>query len=147
MDVDLVEYPPDVLRRLLATGKDIVQPHCVKQFGGKTFDCNAWKDHGRLHMDVMRSWGDLVELDCVGGAMLLIRADLHREGLVFPPAYYGRPHPKSRRTGAGDCSWVQRRLEAIISGEIETEGLGLMASDMGVACWGMPNLEVRHKDE
>ena len=29
LDVDLVDYPPDVLRRLLATGKRIVTPHCV----------------------------------------------------------------------------------------------------------------------
>jgi hypothetical protein len=29
-------------------------------------------------------------------------------------------------------------------GEIETEGLGIMAHDMGHECWGMPNLEVKH---
>ena len=29
-------------------------------------------------------------------------------------------------------------------GEVETEGLGLMAKDMGHECWGMPNLEVVH---
>jgi hypothetical protein len=29
-------------------------------------------------------------------------------------------------------------------GEIETEGLGLMASDMGYQCWGMPNLRILH---
>ena len=32
-------------------------------------------------------------------------------------------------------------------GEIETEGLGIMAHDMGHQCWGMPNLEVRHAKE
>jgi hypothetical protein len=28
------------------------------------------------------------------------------------------------------------------AGEIETEGLGVLASDMGYECWGMPNLEI-----
>jgi len=29
-------------------------------------------------------------------------------------------------------------------GEIETEGLGIMAKDMGVECWGLPDLEIGH---
>jgi peptide chain release factor subunit 1 len=32
-------------------------------------------------------------------------------------------------------------------GELETEGLGIMAGDMGYQCWGMPNLEILHADE
>ena len=32
-------------------------------------------------------------------------------------------------------------------GELETEGLGIMAIDMGYQCWGMPNLEVLHAPE
>ncbi|MGH7965867.1 MAG: glycosyltransferase, partial [Candidatus Binatia bacterium] len=32
LDVDVVEYPPDIIERLLTTGKDIVQPNCVKEF-------------------------------------------------------------------------------------------------------------------
>jgi peptide chain release factor subunit 1 len=28
---------------------------------------------------------------------------------------------------------------------VETEGLGILAHDMGYECWGMPNLEVRHR--
>ena len=33
-----------------------------------------------------------------------------------------------------------------LAGEVETEGLGLMARDMGYECWGMPNLEIVHAD-
>lgn len=135
LDVDLVDYPPDVLRRLLATGKDVVMPHCVTQPGGPTFDTNAWSDHGRLHLDDMRDGDELVPLDSVGGTMLLVRADAHRAGLNFPAFLYGRPSSRARNpspiTGSG-------------SGEIETEGLGLMAHDMGYECWGMPNLEIVH---
>ncbi len=29
-------------------------------------------------------------------------------------------------------------------GEIETEGLAMMARDMGVQCWGVPDLEIFH---
>ena len=48
----------------------------------------------------------------------VVRADLHRQGLVFP-------------------SYSHR-------GYIETEGLAAMAHDMGVQCWGMPGLRIVH---
>ena len=60
----------------------------------------------------------VVRLDAVGGAALLVHAELHRQGLVFPS------FPFHRR--------------------IETEGLSMMALDMGVLSWGMPFLEVLH---
>jgi peptide chain release factor subunit 1 len=138
LDVDVVAYPPDLIERLLATGKDIVQPHCVLDRGGPTFDLNGWRDHGRLHLDDLRGEGELVELDAVGGTVLLVRADLHRDGLVFPAFLYGRANPHRRighRTDFG----------GEIDGEIETEGLGLMARDMGYRCWGMPRFEVIHR--
>jgi peptide chain release factor subunit 1 len=31
-----------------------------------------------------------------------------------------------------------------IVGGIETEGLAMMAKDMGVECWGLPDLEILH---
>ncbi|MFN0120822.1 MAG: hypothetical protein ACKV2V_10000 [Blastocatellia bacterium] len=145
LDVDLVDYPPDVIEKLLATGKDIVQPHCVNHETGKTFDLNAWRDNGKRHMDDLRGEGELVRLHAVGGTMLLVRADLHREGLVFPPFLYGRRHPLIR-----DNNQMVRYRElgklwrGEHTGEIETEGLGMMAHDMGYECWGMPNLEIRH---
>ncbi len=128
LDVDVVEYPRDILERLLETGKEIVVPHCVLDYGGPTHDTNAWRDRGRIHLQDLRGEAELVELDAVGGTVLLIRADLHRDGLIFPPFPYGRENPAAREG----------------RGEIETEGLGLMARDMGHRCWGMPNLEVRH---
>jgi hypothetical protein len=138
LDVDVVDYPPDVLARLLATGRDIVMPHCVVTPGGPTFDLNAWSDHGRLHLDDLRDGDELVRLDAVGGTMLLVRADAHRDGLNFPPFLYGGASPLARDptpiTGVG-------------TGEIETEGLGLMARDMGYECWGMPQLEIVHANE
>jgi hypothetical protein len=137
IDVDVIDYPADIIELLLAAGKDIVHPHCVIEPGyepKKTFDRNAWRDHGRLHMDDLRAEGDLVPLDSVGGTMLLVRADAHRDGLIFPPFPYG------------DRSALIRADNLFSSGpgEIETEGLGVLASDMGYECWGMPNLEILH---
>jgi hypothetical protein len=60
-----------------------------------------------------------VRLDAVGGAMLLVRAELHRMGLVFPPVVY--------------------------RGRIETEGLSMLAMDMGTLSYGLPMLEAIHK--
>jgi peptide chain release factor subunit 1 len=134
LDVDVIEYPHDVIERLLATGKDIVQPHCVLQYNGPSFDRNAWRDRGMRHLDDLRNEGDLVRLDSVGGAMLLVRADVHRDGVIFPAFPYGKANPRIRFNNL----WV---------GEIETEGFGIMAADAGVDCWGMPHLEIKHYPE
>ena len=128
MDADLLEYPPDIIETLLASGREIVQPHCVLEYGGRTYDENAWTEQGRHHMDAMRD-RDLVRLDAVGGTMLLVRADLHRDGLVFPPFLYGLSNDRVREG----------------RGEVETEGLGMLAHDMGVECWGLPNVEILHQ--
>ena len=133
LDVDVIEYPSDILEQLLATRKDIVQPNCVYEYGGDSYDGNAWRDHGKLHLHDLRSEGDVVALDSVGGTMLLVRADIHRDGLIFPAFRYGLANPKTRT----DNYWL---------GEIETEGFGIMAADMELQCWGMPNLEIKHFD-
>ena len=135
LDVDVTEYPADVLTQLLAAERDIVTPHAVTEPGGQTFDWNAWRDGGRVRMDQLRGGPDLVRLDAVGGTMLLVRADLHREGLVFPTYLYGRRSRFARDPSPFGGDDV---------GEIETEGLAMMAKDMGVECWGMPNLEIVH---
>lgn len=132
LDVDVLAYPSNLIERLLETGKDIVQPHCVLEPGGPTFDQNGWREKGRLHLDDLRTAGPLVELDAVGGTVLLVRADLHRDGLIFPPFPYGAANPR-----------IRDRQPA---GELETEGLGIMAHDMGYQCWGMPHLEVLHRN-
>ena len=62
--------------------------------------------------------------------MLLVRADVHRSGLIFPPYLYGRESRFARNPSPFARHGV---------GEVETEGLGMMAKDMGVECWGFPN--------
>ena len=139
LDVDVIATPPDLIETLIATGRDIVHPHCVLTPGGPSFDRNAWREHGAVLMENLRGQGPLVRLDSVGGTVLMVRADLHRDGLIFPPFLYGPTHRLARRPGP----WAALGQ----SGEIETEGLGLMAADMGHQCWGMPDLEVLHAPE
>jgi peptide chain release factor subunit 1 len=115
LDADVVEYPEDLIEQLLATGMDIVQPHCVLDYGGKTFDQNGWRDGGRLHLDDLRGEGDLVELDAVGGTVLLVRADAHRNGLIFPPFLYGQANPRVR---TGRRPEIEGEIDGEINGEI-----------------------------
>ncbi|MFF3055982.1 glycosyltransferase [Streptomyces sp. NPDC057909] len=140
LDVDVTGYPADLVQRLLGARKDIVVPHCATAPGGPTYDLNTFalqpragtlnwsqwlrdgilqppKGFGRRYLDELRGQG-LVRVDSVGGTALLVRADLHRDGLIFP-------------------SFPYQHL-------IETEGLAAMARDMGTACWALPDLEVVH---
>jgi peptide chain release factor subunit 1 len=137
LDVDVVEYPSDILEQLLSFDKDILHPNCVIDYGGESFDRNAWSAGGQKHLSDMRDQ-TIVRLEAVGGTMLLVRADRHRDGLVFPSFFYGA---RSR--------WVRdpHPLRGHHVGEIETEGLALMAKDMGIECWGLPRLEIRHCPE
>jgi len=134
LDADVVAYPADIIEQLLAVGRDIVQPNCVTVPGGASFDLNAWSDGGTTHLSDLRG-KKLVRLTSVGGTMLLVKADLHRDGLVFPPFFYG-----------GRSPWVRdpHPLRGAAVGEIETEGFAIMAKDTGVECWGLPDLEIIH---
>ncbi len=136
IDVDVVEYPPDTIHRLLAYRRDILHPHCVIAPGGATYDLNAWAGGGKQTMHEMRGQAAPVRLQSVGGTMLLVKADLHRDGLVFPPFRYGVASPIARNPHP---VWGM--------GEIETEGFALMAHDMGTQCWGLPDFEILHADE
>lgn len=87
------------------------------------FFCISYGDPGsppqRKHFDELRALEtNLVELDGVGSACLLIHADLHREGLNFPPYVFKH--------------------------QIESEGLGRMAKAMGYQPYGTTNIEVIH---
>ena len=138
-DVDVQWWPPNALRCLLAEERDIIVPHCVFPDGG-TFDKNTFRikpgfgdadfaphivdglvqppaGFGRLYLGELGA-ERCAELDAVGGTMLLVRADLHRQGLEFPEQPYRH--------------------------YIETEGLSMMARDMGHRSYGLPGLEIVH---
>jgi glycosyltransferase involved in cell wall biosynthesis len=135
LDGDVVDFPSDVIAQLLAVGEDVVHPNCFDSKGA-LFDLNAWTDQGLFHLDDYAGTG-LVELHAVGGTMLLVNADRHRDGLIWPAYRHGIFNSRVRT----DPSLVGRDE----LGEIETEGLAIMANDMGIACWGLPDLHIRHE--
>jgi len=65
------------------------------------------------------------------------RADRHRDGLIWPAFLYGNDNPRKRRD--------PEALGRSEIGEIETEGLSMMAFDMGIACIGVPGIQVVHE--
>ena len=55
----------------------------------------------------------VISLDGVGGTALMVKAEVHRDGAMFPPfAFYHL---------------------------METEGFAKMARRLGWSCWGLPN--------
>jgi hypothetical protein len=140
IDADIVRFPDDILATLLSTGARIVHPNAVRISGGPSMDLNAWTierqlspaamahwirdgllqppmSFGRLYLSDLR-YRDVVPLHSVGGTMLLVDANLHRAGLLFPENPY-------------------RYL-------IETEAFGAAACDLGIVPAGLPNVEVVH---
>lgn len=140
IDVDVMSFPENIIEIFLETGKEIIVPHCVTEPGGSTFDLNTFmlkeegekiydehdvydgilqppRGKGRHYLEDLREH-TIVQVDSVGGTMLMIKAKLHREGLVFPAFSYKR--------------------------YIETEGLAMMAKDMGYSCGALPNVEIIH---
>ncbi|KAL8897377.1 MAG: hypothetical protein Q9207_007243 [Kuettlingeria erythrocarpa] len=68
-----------------------------------------------------RDQKSIIPLDGVGGTALLVKAEVHRDGAMFPPfAFYHL---------------------------IETEGFAKMARRLGWSCWGLPNYFVYHYNE
>lgn len=62
-----------------------------------------------------------MQLDGVGGTALLVKAEVHRDGAMFPPfPFYNL---------------------------IETEGFAKMASRLGYKSWGLPNYLIYHYNE
>jgi hypothetical protein len=142
IDVDVNNYPPDILRQLLASNEKIVVPHCVRDDGShKTFDLNNfstvydWRDTyyfkhvidglyqpptdsiRRIHLQDVR-YLERINLNGVGGTMLLVHASVHRAGVRFPQLPY--------------------------KDLIETEAFGQFARDHGVIPIGLPNLLITH---
>ncbi|KAI9020940.1 N-glycosyl-transferase [Phycomyces nitens] len=78
--------------------------------------------HRKLMID-MKGAGDTnifhtVPLDGVGGTCTLVKAEVHRNGAVFPPFSFKH--------------------------QVETEGLAKMAKALGYEVWGLPNYLVYH---
>jgi len=144
IDVDVCDYPADILHSLLQAEAKIVTPDCTKSPGGPSYDKNAFLDTGstkngyyyrhaigglfqppasyswRRHLHDLR-YLTRVPLTGVGGTMLLVHASVHRAGITFPDTPY--------------------------DDLLETEAFAKWAADMGVVPVGLPQVEIRHVDE
>ncbi|KAL3663910.1 hypothetical protein V7S43_010799 [Phytophthora oleae] len=149
LDADIVDVPPHLPLKMIQSGLDIVTPICMRKFNHETnegydYDLNAWVGHRKVRLstsedfvpgplssrnmhDLQGEGQDVVPLDSVGGTMIYIRADIHRQGVVFPHHYI---------IGS---EWGREGYDGI-----ETEGLCYSAHFLGYKCWGMPNELIYH---
>jgi mannan polymerase complexes MNN9 subunit len=72
----------------------------------------------RRFLNDVKTDGDIVPVDGVGGCVLLVDAELHRSGLVFPPYVFDH--------------------------HIETEGFAKAVAKFGVSMYGLPSVNVIH---
>ncbi|RLN88037.1 hypothetical protein BBJ28_00014829 [Nothophytophthora sp. Chile5] len=134
---------------VLVAGLDIVEPMCARKYSHDNddwydYDLNAWVGQRKVRpalrdgdfipgplsaksMHDLRGDDFVVPLDSVGGTMLYVRADVHRQGVLFPPHY------------VIGSEWAAEGYDGI-----ETEGLCYIAHFLGFKCWGMPNDLIFH---
>mgnify|MGYP001058437728 CR=1 FL=1 len=141
IDADVCDYDPCILNRLLAEKAKVVTPDCVREWGGPSYDLNAFHDDGdkrdhhyyryvrngifsppanylrRRHLHSLR-YLDRVPLSSVGGTMLLVHSSVFRAGITFPENPYDHL--------------------------LETEGFGRICRDLGVTPIGLPNVHIKH---
>ncbi|KAF0716521.1 Aste57867_2803 [Aphanomyces stellatus] len=153
IDSDIVAIPPPLVGKMVAAKKDILQPLCHLVGMTQDYDLNAWQGNrkvptpaelelihagkllwvpdigpGGLHMNDMRAQ-EYHPLDSVGGTMLYVRADVHRQGVLFATHYL---------IGS---EWQHEGYDGI-----ETEGLCYVAGMLGYKCWSMPQDIIYHID-
>lgn len=155
IDADIMEAPLDMLKRFIELKKDIVTVR-VRWGGATDYDRNAWvgdraqpleADWEKMKNDpdfvyvphnlgitknmyhFMDGEEEFVELDSVGGCVLYVKAEVHRQGVTHTPYY-----------AIGTNFGFQEGYDGI-----ETEGLCYVAKNLGYKCWGMPHLEVVHQ--
>lgn len=78
----------------------------------------GYGDTIKVYLPNIPSNNPVVPIHGVGGCVLMIKADCHRQGLIFPTFVFKH--------------------------HIETEGLAKMAARMGIGVFGMPNLYIIH---
>lgn len=152
-DADVADIPPDLLKKLIGYDKDIIVPQGRRWINEEhtnsyLYDTNTWtgtrtrpkdKQHFVSGMYVpealmvktlekQNSEGEVVKVDSIGGMAVLIKADVIREGVVFPP--YNVIGGEWDTDGGYDG--------------IETEGVCYVAKRIGKECWGVPGLSVYH---
>jgi len=152
IDADVKEIPPHVPKKMIDSGLDIIGTMTLAR-DGNIFDRNTWKgprvkptkeqleniakgeifvpkhDRGCLFLDELskNTSSPFVEVDSVGGTVLLVKAEVHLRGISFPPF-----------TTIGN-DWEYEGYDGI-----ETEGLCYTAKFLGYKCWGLTKEKIFH---
>ncbi|GJJ75683.1 hypothetical protein EMPS_08041 [Entomortierella parvispora] len=151
IDSDMIEIPSDLMSRMARSGKDIITTPARFGPNGHFYDLNAWAgdrikpnaeeqktiEEGGIfvprHAAVKFAHdleGEFGHLDSVGGTVLFVRSEVHKEGAAFTTNYV---------IGSG---WKHEGYDGI-----ETEGLCYVAGFLGYECWGMPTAITIHSDK
>lgn len=157
LDVDVYFLQESIIQHFIASNKDIITPACLFGEGDSDYDLNAWTgtrtvpseeqlkvmdsgmksnyvpyhrqaDFVRASRNKLKDDQEYVQLDSVGGTLLVVRAEVHLQGTSFP-AY-----------NVIGTTWKRQGWDGI-----ETEGLCFVAGVGGWKCWGAPNWIIRHK--
>ncbi|KAF9079330.1 hypothetical protein BGX29_003502 [Mortierella sp. GBA35] len=150
IDSDMIRIPNDLLGRMIDSGKDVITTATRSGPSGDFIDLNAWVgerskpsageqaiiEQGGIFIPGPKSvkfthelQGEFKELDSVGGTVLFVRGEVHREGVAFTTNYV---------IGAG---WKYEGYDGI-----ESEGLCYVAGFLGYKCWGMPHAIAEHSE-
>ena len=155
IDADMEMIPANIITTFQKTNKKIVTLHTKRNH--ETYDLNTWKgprihpsmgelegikkgrlfiprpSNGLKHIDQFTKndigSDNLVQLDSVGGTVLWVNADVHRQGINFPPYY------------VIGTEWDRPGWDGI-----ETEGICYIADQVygGKNCYGFPNIIAEH---
>ncbi|EGZ25806.1 hypothetical protein PHYSODRAFT_388889, partial [Phytophthora sojae] len=149
LDADIEIIPSHLLPKMVHSGLDILTPTCFNRHKGVwiNYDQNGWVGQrkerpadladdeffmpGPLRVKLLNTVDDkskpFTPMDSVGGTMLYVRAEVHRQGVIFPMHY------------VIGSKWGHEGYDGI-----ETEGLCYTAHFLGFKCWGMVNESIQH---
>lgn len=146
IDSDVVSFRDDLIQQFLYSNKDVMVASALASHERNrsnsifryyiNYDLNTFREvvqgdtQHRIWLFNLRAEGREVPVDYVGGCTLMIRAECYRKGLRFTEGPY-----KPTTYKLGRVQW-----------NIETEGLAKMARDLGMGVYGLPHLEVLHKE-
>lgn len=138
IDIDIIKFRPDIIQQFLYSNKDVMVASVFTErfvlFSNALvyhlYERNSFnetvvdgKDY-RLYPPDFKSFGREVPIQFVGSCMLMIRAESIRNGLIFPESVITSPG-------------------SLVRG-IESEGLGMLARQMGYKVYALPFLEAVH---
>ncbi|KAG6603123.1 Mannan polymerase complex subunit mnn9 [Phytophthora cinnamomi] len=131
LDADIISIPADLLIKMIQLRLDVVTPMCIRRYNYQSNDSYDYDLNAAAKCEeYAQSPGEnqiAVPLDSVGGTMLYVRADVHRQGVIFPAHY------------TIGSEWGAEGYDGI-----ETEGFCYNAHFLGFRCWGMPKESIYH---